>query len=303
MKNLLFLSLLVLGGQFLNAQGEIIVNGAGDTYGATVDDNPNGAYDFFAFQNGHNIYEKPCCDVIYNTPQTSQQGGFADHWIIYDYNLASIRYAVAADPSITMPPATGWFAVDGANPAPTLSGQDAVLPVDLIDFTGRATANSVQLHWRTAWEVNNDYFAVERSADGRRFEQIGKVAGEGNSDGESSYRYVDEAPGNAVNYYRLRQVDYDGKATYHDVISVSGPVRPTTGVWPNPASTTIHFDTVGFADERVSVTVSNASGRVVLRRELAAGSDRLDVSDLAPGTYSMTRVAGDQRRHELFQVE
>lgn len=94
------------------------------------------------------------------------------------------------------------------------------LPVELIDFTGKSTPTSVDLHWETASESNNQGFNVERSGDGRRFETIANLAGAGTSYEPKSYHHVDSKPLKGLNYYRLRQMDFDGKTEYSPVISI-----------------------------------------------------------------------------------
>ncbi|PJF33793.1 MAG: hypothetical protein CUN57_01220, partial [Phototrophicales bacterium] len=99
------------------------------------------------------------------------------------------------------------------------------LPIDLVRFVAsKRDGGQVSLEWTTASEINNDYFTIERSFDGRNFESIGQVKGAGNSFEEINYSFVDESiagiSSNRIVYYRLKQTDYDGVFTYSDVISV-----------------------------------------------------------------------------------
>ena len=84
------------------------------------------------------------------------------------------------------------------------------LPVELISFNGVAENNEVRLTWETASELNNDFFDVERSQNGLNFEKIGTVKGNGNSNILNQYTFLDKDPYVGFNYYRLKQVDYDG---------------------------------------------------------------------------------------------
>lgn len=97
-----------------------------------------------------------------------------------------------------------------------------VFPVELLYFKGVQQDAVVQLEWATASESNNDFFALERSFDGRSFEQIAQIAGAGNSQELLRYAFSDEkalllAPGQEV-FYRLSQTDFDGQKAYFDVI-------------------------------------------------------------------------------------
>lgn len=89
--------------------------------------------------------------------------------------------------------------------------EDNPLPVELVFFEALADNNIVTLKWRTATEINNDYFEVERSADGIEYEYIGNIDGSGNSTIFMDYEFIDERPYFGISYYRLRQVDFDGR--------------------------------------------------------------------------------------------
>jgi hypothetical protein len=94
------------------------------------------------------------------------------------------------------------------------------LPIDLLYFRATAVENTVQLDWATAAEINNDYFTIERSADGRNFSVLTTVNGKGNSKEPSKYSAADYAPSHGVTYYRLKQTDLDGKFTYSKTVAV-----------------------------------------------------------------------------------
>src|SRR5690606_21541103 len=94
----------------------------------------------------------------------------------------------------------------------TVSG---AAPVELTRFEARRTGDSqVLLSWETDSEKDNDYFAIERSGNGSDFGTIGKAPGKGTSQDKQQYRYTDGDPLPGINYYRLRQVDFDGKTDY-----------------------------------------------------------------------------------------
>lgn len=116
-----------------------------------------------------------------------------------------------------------------------------VLPVELISFTANAQEQTVQLVWETASEIDNDYFAVQRSVDGVNFKKIGEVAGNGNTVEVIRYEFVDQIPVSGISYYQLKQVDFNGVFEYSDKISVewisTGFVAGFVEVnlYPNPA--------------------------------------------------------------------
>jgi hypothetical protein len=94
------------------------------------------------------------------------------------------------------------------------------LPIELMTFSGTAKKASIELNWETASEIDNQYFEVQRSGDGQQFEKIATLAGAGTSSQPISYYFTDRQPAQGLNYYRLRQLDFDGKFSYSKVIAV-----------------------------------------------------------------------------------
>ena len=95
------------------------------------------------------------------------------------------------------------------------------LPVELTNFTAEIVNDRTLVSWQTASEINNDYFTVERSADGQYFEGLGTVGGSGNTTNANSYNYTDEYPLSGTSFYRLRQTDYDGKFEIFEPVSLN----------------------------------------------------------------------------------
>jgi hypothetical protein len=168
------------------------------------------------------------------------------------------------------------------------------LPVVLTEFTAQAVQNrDALLNWATASEKNNDHFEVERSFDGTSFAKIGTIAGHGTTATASAYTLTDAgvaAKATGSVYYRLRQVDLDGTATYSPVRSVSftkaaAPVA--LSLFPNPAQATTQLDLSQLpASGSYQVRLLDATGRTVLATTLAGGLPQpLDVQQLATGTY------------------
>jgi len=98
------------------------------------------------------------------------------------------------------------------------------LPISLISFEGVQEDRSNKLRWTTASEKNNDYFTVEKTTDGKTFEEIGNIQGAGNSIYYNSYQLTDINVEPIINYYRLKQTDFDGKSTYSDIISLDNRI-------------------------------------------------------------------------------
>lgn len=101
------------------------------------------------------------------------------------------------------------------------STTDAVLPIDLVKFEAEKLKDKVQLQWTTASEQNNEKFIIEKSIDAKNFEAFAEVQGAGNSKELNSYSIVDHEPHKGTSYYRLTQVDLNGKSTSYEPISVT----------------------------------------------------------------------------------
>lgn len=109
------------------------------------------------------------------------------------------------------------------------------LPVELVSFNVQYQEPVVQATWKTASELNNSHFLIERSSEDLGFEEIGRVQGHGTTVEPQSYSFTDYLPVQGRSYYRLKQVDYDGMFDYSPVKTVyAGSVSGELLVWPNP---------------------------------------------------------------------
>jgi hypothetical protein len=154
------------------------------------------------------------------------------------------------------------------------------LPVRLVSFAGQARGRDAELHWRTAQELNNDHFELERSADGRRFETVATIAGAGTSSQPQAYQHRDAGallPGLA-RYYRLRQVDVDGSASYSPVVVLSAAATTALQLFPNPAHGSVQL--LGAAAP--TAELRDLQGRLL--RTFATNAP-LELHGLAAGVY------------------
>jgi hypothetical protein len=185
---------------------------------------------------------------------------------------------------------TNWSAVGGGGTQnitlstlaftnPAFGG--GVFPVELIDFHAEADGPKVQLFWITASELNNDYFAVERSLDATTFEEIGQEMGAGTTQDIREYQFTDANPVARTLYYRLRQVDFDGTFTYSDVLQVEGvQVEASMKLYPNPIANELHVDNV-----KGTLKLYTLAGQLLRQYELASYENVIDVSTLDRGYY------------------
>jgi hypothetical protein len=98
--------------------------------------------------------------------------------------------------------------------------QVVALPISLISFTGKNVGVDNELKWVTASEKNNNYFTIEKTIDGTVFDILGVINGAGTSNAILDYQFTDYNVSSTLNYYRLKQTDYDGVFKYTDLISI-----------------------------------------------------------------------------------
>jgi hypothetical protein len=173
--------------------------------------------------------------------------------------------------------------------SPFIVASDATaLPVELLYFYAEKEGNNVRLDWQTATEINNSHFDVEFSTNGIDFEKIGEVAGAGTTNEVQFYDFLHENPRRDVVlqrlYYRLKQVDFDKKYEYTNIISVEfEQSNPTVfKVYPNPTTDFINIET-NQSDKIVQIF--NVNGQLVKTFYQNVSNQRIDITNLPAGTY------------------
>ena len=124
------------------------------------------------------------------------------------------------------------------------STDNNILPIELLSFSAVQTnRGSVELKWKTASEINNDYFTIERSRNGLDWEILKTIDGSGNSNTLLSYETTDQNPYTGISYYRLKQTDFDGQFT-HSQVSIVNIYNSGTEIhiFPNPSKNLITID-------------------------------------------------------------
>lgn len=175
------------------------------------------------------------------------------------------------------------------------------LPVDLVEFKGKVTeGNQVRLIWKTASEVNNAGFIVERSWDLRAWEPLDQIAGQGNSLVGKDYTCLDKTPLAGINYYRLKQMDLDGKHSYSNVLTVELPLERDAALhcWPNPAYNHVRLMAKTAAVGAGKLQLFHSTGFIVREQAIylnGGGLDHdLDIQQLPPGIYTIKLTIGNQ---------
>jgi hypothetical protein len=171
-------------------------------------------------------------------------------------------------------------------------GSVVVLPIELVNFDAKSNGHEINLNWTTASEINNDYFTVEKSNDAFSFSSLARVEGAGNSSSVLNYSYTDLHPYSGVNYYRLKQTDYDGHYSYSDVVAVNFNNRQKFYSAYN--STTQELNIAYYSAGKCvnKITLYDLNGRRVfdLEKESEAGQNNyfIPAAFLSKGMYFLT---------------
>ncbi len=222
----------------------------------------------------------PCGGGTFTDAKTNQA---SMERILFDINATSDMgktFARTADAGGT------WF----QDATPTLGTTNDVLvscplPIELISFEASLYKRQVELIWQTASERNNDYFSVERSANGIDWSVIETVEGAGSSTELLSYETFDLEPLRGISYYRLKQTDFDGKTSYSEIRTISNTSELM--VLPNPGSGLFYIS--GLSDRQESIiVVRDITGKEITKMTAQKEMQQLDLSQQPSGVYFVT---------------
>ena len=173
-----------------------------------------------------------------------------------------------------------------------LTGFDAalsfpVLPVELTAFTAKTDDKQTYLNWQTASEINNDFFAIEHSMDGISFAEIGTVNGNGTTSDQQRYAFTHSNPVNGINYYRLKQQDFDGAFEYSETRVIQIEKAREIRVFPTLVSEKLTVDRSVNNESDLIIHIYKMTGQLVLEQVLpmTLSTVELDLNHLARGHY------------------
>lgn len=163
------------------------------------------------------------------------------------------------------------------------------LPIVLLSFDAARNGSVNNLKWSTSQEQNSSRFIVERSSNGRSFEEIGVVAASGYSNETRNYRFTDPSPVKGVNYYRLRMIDMDNTFKYSEVKNVRNMGAAEIAFSPNPVIGQIRLSIDADKAERANIRITDISGKQVYSGSFnvvnGTNVNMIDTDKLAAGTY------------------
>ena len=243
--------------------------------------------------------------LIFNGTRINGTGTIADdgnwHPIVFS-SLAKGDYTFRFEPKL------GALTGDNGNIIHLYVGPNnlcTTLPVDLIAFTAEPLGNkNALLQWTTASEINNSHFDIERSYDGRTFEVVGEVAGNGNSQHQIEYSYTDASVSKVQNtvYYRLKQVDFDGAYEYSDIRvvrfdAVGNDMQIVA--YPNPMNDELNVMLSLPSGEKYQLQVTNLQGALVHQKNhvFSSGLHTLDLSKWNSGVYIVEVISDRGSEH------
>ncbi len=174
--------------------------------------------------------------------------------------------------------------------APVLTveySMDAPLPIELLDFNAKSIGKEIRLDWSTASETNNDYFTIERSIDGRIFEAIGTQAGSGTSSEMNNYSFLDKSPERGLNYYRLKQTDFDRQYSYSNVVSAKINIDNEIQVYPTLVEDILTVQRSSDNHGETMIIIHDITGRSFLNSVIEENELKKELSliDLNQGIY------------------
>ena len=236
---------------------------------------------------------------------TPQVGLYTDATGFFAYTAGDPRSTVYAKPLVT----TRYFAVS-TNTSNCFTQDtsriiiNCSLPVSFLNFSGRRINAVNELNWTTSTEQNNSGFEIEKSIDGNTFSKIGFVASKGDngySNSNLNYSFKDDKINSSLNYYRLKQVDFDNKSKWSNTILIKGERINTVklnSVFPNPATENLSVSIDAPNSEQSTIVVTDIYGKTILTKSIniIEGSNLINIhiQHLSNGTYFLKLVSNKQ---------
>jgi hypothetical protein len=189
--------------------------------------------------------------------------------------------------------------------SPVWYTKNNIVPVTLLSFTAKPTQHKeVQLNWATVNEYNSDRFIIEHSVDGVKFAVLDSVPGK-NLLQENNYGYIHNHPVTGINYYRLKQLDKDGRSSYSNIATAKiGEGVKDIAVYPNPVKDILALSVVNGEAAKAVILITGVNGNVLQRSamNLQQGQHEyfFNVSQLPAGTYFVVLQSAAGNRTERF---
>ncbi len=147
------------------------------------------------------------------------------------------------------------------------------LPVELTNFTAKQVTHGIHLDWQTESEINNSGFKIERSRNGTNWNTLDFVSGHGTSSRPQKYSYTDTQPLTGNNYYRLKQIDFDGQFEHSKILSIVPEIKidEHLKIYPNPSSGAFTLSLYNPMRERILIRLFNSTGSLIWEEAFSDG--------------------------------
>lgn len=182
------------------------------------------------------------------------------------------------------------------SPFTITSGVGEALPLRLLEFAATKQGKNALLQWKTDQEVNTSHFVIQRSADGRQFEDIGTVVAL-NSPGTHLYKFTDVDVQQNINFYRLKMVDINGAFTYSDIKQVKFETEFVMQVYPNPVQ---QFVRIKGIEANGTIQIISVEGKLMQQVTTTASNMQIDLSKLPRGIYVVLYKNNQQQQQQMI---
>lgn len=235
--------------------------------------------------------------VLDNLPKTICCGGACDGTTQGEFTNYSIPLPLSAENNPNVRIGFFWtnnddgvgtdpsFAVDNIE----ITTPDIVLPVTLSDFNIECTNNQNVIEWETESEINNQFFFIEYSEDGKNWEILDSINGKGTTSETSNYYYVHRNKNTEISYYKVTQVDYDGKQEQLFIVSSNcQSENKEIALYPNPSKKEFYINLEETnSNKNIEVKVYSTSGNLIIVRKLNNKSLIRINHNLSSGNYQV----------------
>jgi trimeric autotransporter adhesin len=190
--------------------------------------------------------------------------------------------------------ATGYYFVEITNvtgkivTAPiwyTRNDAASIVPVKLSTFEVEKMDNKAKIYWTTEQEINSSTFIVERSTDSKIWGNIATVNAAGNTSTRRDYYVTDYSPKKGINYYRLKQIDLDGRFEYSNIRTAIFNVPYNVVVTPNPASDFIHVVINKSDNKNIQIQMADMSGKIIRNTISNQSLTTINTHGISKGMY------------------
>lgn len=169
------------------------------------------------------------------------------------------------------------------------------LPIELLSFNANCKNDGIQLNWSTGSEQNNDKFIIEKSRDGKDWININTIKGTGNSNTELNYTITDKDNWNSITYYRLSQIDFNGKTETFDPISIDCGIKESNVIlYPNPNNGSF---TIEVSSEQMELNteliITDITGKIIHKDviDISEGKTNIPIElNLNKGIYNVNLI-------------